>query len=389
MRIAVLAPPWLAVPPRRYGGTEAVVNLLVEGLVDAGPRRHAVRVGRLADAGASSSRRSTRSAPTSSARRSRSCCTRSPACARPAASTSSAITPAHPGWRSRTSTSTPFLSTVHGTLAGEAGDLYRRVCELTPDAALVSLTQSHRNSAPDLPWAATIPNAIALDDHPCRRALRRQVPLLARPHVRGQGPGHRDRGRARGRHAAAARRQAARPRRAALLRRRGAPRLGGGIAYVGEIDLHERVRLLHGAHALLNPLAWDEPFGLVMAEAMACGVPVIATPRGSVPEIVIPGMTGWIAETVDEMAAAVERCHEIDPSECRAHRRAQLHAGAHGGGLRGRLPRRHRARRSAPLRSPSARLPDHARRNRFRTAATGENGPFLPSPRRKARPCFR
>ena len=78
------------------------------------------------------------------------------------------------------------------------------------------------------------------------------------------------------------------------------------------------MRLLHGALALVNPLAWDEPFGLVMAEAMACGVPVIATPRGSVPEIVIPGQTGWIAETVEEMAAAVGRCREIDPSECRA-----------------------------------------------------------------------
>ena len=78
------------------------------------------------------------------------------------------------------------------------------------------------------------------------------------------------------------------------------------------------MRLLHGALALINPLAWDEPFGLVMAEAMACGVPVIATPRGSVPEIVIPGQTGWIAETVEEMAAAVGRCGEIDPSECRA-----------------------------------------------------------------------
>ena len=75
---------------------------------------------------------------------------------------------------------------------------------------------------------------------------------------------------------------------------------------------------MHGAHALINPIAWDEPFGLVMVEAMACGVPVIATPRGSVPEIVIDGQNGWIASTVDEMASAVERCDEIDPSECRA-----------------------------------------------------------------------
>jgi glycosyltransferase involved in cell wall biosynthesis len=60
-----------------------------------------------------------------------------------------------------------------------------------------------------------------------------------------------------------------------------------------------------------------------MVEAMACGVPVIATRRGSVPEIVVHGRTGWIAETVAEMAAAVERCGEIDPRECRAV--AELH----------------------------------------------------------------
>ena len=55
-----------------------------------------------------------------------------------------------------------------------------------------------------------------------------------------------------------------------------------------------------------------------MVEAMACGVPVIATPRGSVPEIVVDGVTGWIAASVEDMAAAVERCAEIDPRECRA-----------------------------------------------------------------------
>jgi glycosyltransferase involved in cell wall biosynthesis len=60
-----------------------------------------------------------------------------------------------------------------------------------------------------------------------------------------------------------------------------------------------------------------------MVEAMACGVPVIATPRGSVREIVVDGHTGWIAATVDEMAAAVDRCGEIDARECRAV--AELH----------------------------------------------------------------
>ena len=83
------------------------------------------------------------------------------------------------------------------------------------------------------------------------------------------------------------------------------------------------MRLLHGAHALINPIAWDEPFGLVMVEAMACGVPVIATPRGSVPEIVVDGQTGWIAATVERDGRGRGALPEIDPSECRAI--AELH----------------------------------------------------------------
>ena len=133
-----------------------------------------------------------------------------------------------------------------------------------------------------------------------------------------KGPVDGDRGRARGRDAAGARRKAAPAEERRYFAEHVQPRLGDGITYVGEIDLHERVRLLHGALALINPLAWDEPFGLVMAEAMACGVPVIATPRGSVPEIVIPGQYGLDRRAVEEMAAAVGRCGEIDPSECRA-----------------------------------------------------------------------
>jgi glycosyltransferase involved in cell wall biosynthesis len=220
-------------------------------------------------------------------------------------------------------TSTPFLNTVHGTLAGEAGALYRSVCEVTPGAALVSLTESHRGTASDLPWAATIPNAIALDDHPCRigrggeylfwlgRMSADKGPVTAIEVARAAGMPMLLAGKQRG----AAER--------AYFEAEVQPRLGGGIDYVGEIGQQERVRLLHGARALINPLAWNEPFGLVMVEAMACGVPVIATSRGSVPEIVVHGHTGWIADSVAEMAAAVERCDEIDPRACRAE--AELH----------------------------------------------------------------
>jgi glycosyltransferase involved in cell wall biosynthesis len=96
------------------------------------------------------------------------------------------------------------------------------------------------------------------------------------------------------------------------------PLLGPDAEYLGEVDHDQRVRLLHGARALLFPIAWDEPFGLVMAEALACGVPVIAMRRGSVPEVIDDGVTGAVVDTLAEMAAAVERVSAIAPGTCRA-----------------------------------------------------------------------
>jgi glycosyltransferase involved in cell wall biosynthesis len=72
-----------------------------------------------------------------------------------------------------------------------------------------------------------------------------------------------------------------------------------------------------GARALLFPSDWPEPFGLVMIEALAAGTPVIALRRGSVPEVLVDGVTGFICGDVDEMVAAVDRLDEIDPDACR------------------------------------------------------------------------
>jgi glycosyltransferase involved in cell wall biosynthesis len=91
------------------------------------------------------------------------------------------------------------------------------------------------------------------------------------------------------------------------------------IEYIGEVNESQKNRLLGRAKALLFPIDWPEPFGLVMIESMACGTPVIAFRNGSVPEVMQDGVTGFIVETVDEAVAACRRLDEIRRSECRRH----------------------------------------------------------------------
>jgi glycosyltransferase involved in cell wall biosynthesis len=90
------------------------------------------------------------------------------------------------------------------------------------------------------------------------------------------------------------------------------------ISYVGPLDDVQKNALLGGAKALLMPIVWEEPFGIVMAEAMACGTPVLGLARGAVPEVVQDGVTGFLAEDVDGLVLAVHRLGEIDRAACRA-----------------------------------------------------------------------
>lgn len=92
---------------------------------------------------------------------------------------------------------------------------------------------------------------------------------------------------------------------------------GKTIEYVGLVDDAAKNRLLSGSAAMLMPLLWEEPFGIVMAEALACGTPVIGLRRGSLPEIVEHGVNGFVCESVDEMVSAVGRVTQIDRGACR------------------------------------------------------------------------
>ena len=89
------------------------------------------------------------------------------------------------------------------------------------------------------------------------------------------------------------------------------------IEFVGEVDLRQKVELLSRARALLFPIDWPEPFGLVMIEAMACGTPVITRPFGAVPEIIAHERTGLVASSVDELVDAVKQVDRLDRRECR------------------------------------------------------------------------
>ena len=95
------------------------------------------------------------------------------------------------------------------------------------------------------------------------------------------------------------------------------PLLGRDVEYLGELSAQEKYHLLGGALAMINPIQWPEPFGLVMIESLACGTPVVATPCGSVPEIVKDGVTGFVRNKLSTLAEALTHAAKLDRRSCR------------------------------------------------------------------------
>jgi len=95
------------------------------------------------------------------------------------------------------------------------------------------------------------------------------------------------------------------------------PQLGHGCEWIGPVNDADKNKFLGGAKALLFPIQWSEPFGIVMIESLACGTPIIATPMGSVPEVIKEGKTGLIGASIDELVQAVKNISYIDRYDCR------------------------------------------------------------------------
>ena len=118
---------------------------------------------------------------------------------------------------------------------------------------------------------------------------------------------------------------------------------GKQVELLGQLGGKDKDDLLRDAAALLFPIRWPEPFGLVMIEALACGTPVLALREGSVPEVVEDGVTGFIRDTEDELVDAVARIAELDRAALPSRRRAALLARGHDRRLRARrIARLHR-----------------------------------------------
>jgi glycosyltransferase involved in cell wall biosynthesis len=206
-----------------------------------------------------------------------------------------------------------IVTTNHGPFDGELGDYYRALGSTVP---IIAISRHQAAGAVDIPIAAVIHHGVDVEAFPFGAGDGGYVLFLGR-----MSP---DKGVA---SAIRVARAAGLPLRIAAKMRLAeerayfdqciGPMLGPDVEFLGEVGSTDRVDLLARAVCLLNPLVWAEPFGMVMVEALVCGTPVVATPHGSVPEIVTDGVTGFVRSEEPELAAAVRRAGELDRTRCR------------------------------------------------------------------------
>ena len=313
MRIGVIAPPWTPVPPHLYGGTELVVDLLSRGIQAAG---HDVVLFTTGDSTCPVPRkwvldeaeghRIGMAVPE----------------ARHILHAYEALrdvdlihdhTIIGPLYAERFP-NLRIVTTAHGPFNDDLRDFYDHVAHRH---ALVCVSRHQRSTAPGVPVARVIHHGIEASAFPVGAGDGGYVLFLGR-----MAP---EKG---ARRAAEACRKAGVPLRMVAKMREPSerayfqtevePLLGDDITYMGEVGHAQKVELLAKAAALINPIRWPEPFGLVMTESLACGTPVITFAEGAAPEIVEHGRTGFVCTDEADMADCIRRIGDLDRVACRA-----------------------------------------------------------------------
>ena len=320
MRILQLAPLWENVPPPAYGGTEAVVHGLTEGLVEAG---HEVTLVATGESQTSARLLSVYPRPLRSEAQLKE---KEPydythaAFALEEASKGYDVIHNHAGGLPIAFSrliDTPMLSTKHCLIEpdwefawkhyrGYYNTISRRAFEVMPSKNISGTYVGHVYNGVDV---ATFPFSVEKSDYVL--FLSRIAPEKA-PHLAIEAA------RRAGVPIVLAGKVDPNPRDEKYFAEAVKPLIDDTkVIWFGEADSRQKRELYRDARALLLPICWEEPFGLVMVEAMACGTPAIVFPRGAAPEIVRDGVSGFLVEDVDAMTAAIERIDTIDARECR------------------------------------------------------------------------
>jgi len=315
MRIAQVSPLWESVPPKLYGGTERVVSYLTEELVRLGhdvtlfASGDSLTSARLEPICAHALRLNTgifnRDAPMTML-------------LEQALGRSGDFDIVHShldflGFPLARRNPIPTVTTFHGRLdLSELQPVFREFVEMP----MVSISDAQRKPVSWANWYATVYHGLPRDLYTLHTNPGRYLAYLGRiaPEKRPD-------------HAIEIAKRVGIPLRIAAkvdpmdqeyFHRTIEPLLSDPlIEYVGEITDAEKDEFLGQAMALVCPYDWPEPFGLVLIEALACGTPVLAYRRGSIPEVIEDGATGFVCERLDEMTAAVKRIPEIDRQRCR------------------------------------------------------------------------
>jgi len=315
MRIAQVSPLWESVPPKLYGGTERVVSFITEELVRLG---HDVTL--FASGDSVSAARLEAICPQALRLLTGNLNREAPMTLllERAFSASDEFDLIHShldflGFPLARRCPAPALTTLHGRLdLPELEPVYREYAEIP----LVSISDAQRQPLPWANWQATVHHGLPRDLYDFHPRQGRYLAFLGRI-APEKCP---DQAIAIATRAGIPLRIAAKvdPADRDYYRERIEPLLDHPlIEYVGEITDAEKNDFLGEACALLAPFDWPEPFGLVFIEALACGTPVLAYRRGSVPEIIEDGVTGYVRDQPDELTAAVEQVSLLDRGRCR------------------------------------------------------------------------